>query len=79
MLGILFDTLDEAQDFSAAQAANHGCDDGTVYWYSIRPTTNDKFAVEVGNDFAVYDEDGQFTGHSEAVVDVSGLLPVPSE
>lgn len=41
--------------------------------------TLDKYALVVGNDFAIRDEDGNITGHSEDVVDVSGMLKVETE
>lgn len=38
--------------------------------------TLDKYALLVGNDFAIYDDDGNITGHSKEVVDVSNMLKV---
>ena len=38
--------------------------------------TLDKYALLVGEDFTLRDEEGVITGYSEAVVDVSGMLKV---
>jgi hypothetical protein len=38
--------------------------------------TLDKYALLVGDDFAIRDEEGNITGYSEDVVDVSGMLKV---
>jgi hypothetical protein len=41
--------------------------------------TLDKYALLVGEDFALRDDEGNITGYSEDVVDVSGMLKVQEE
>lgn len=50
MKAVVFDTSQDAYEFSKQAALNVGCHGGTVYFYSVRKLVSGQFAVIVGDD-----------------------------
>lgn len=71
----LFDTELQAIKFSNDEAIRRGCSGVTSYWWDVRQTTDEKFAVLVGNDLNDIDENGDIVlGDGVVEIDESSLL-----
>lgn len=65
MKAILYENKSEAETFSKFEALRRGCTGTTQYWWPVRKTKRLGYAVMVGEDFDVVDENGETIDHPE--------------